>query len=49
MGLKQILRKSFARLRTKIRSILQRISFSSHLSSDGLSPSGPQPLHGPLR
>jgi hypothetical protein len=47
MGLKQILRKSFAWLRTKIRSILQRISFSSRPSSDGLSPSGPQPLHGP--
>ncbi len=46
MGLKHTLRKSFARLRTSIRSVLQYISSSSLPSSDDLTPSGPQPLRG---
>lgn len=47
MGLKQTLRESFARLRMGICSVLERILFSTPLSSDDLAPSGPQLLLGP--
>lgn len=44
MGLKQILKESFAQLRTSVHSVLQRIS--PQLSYP-FSLSGPQPLRSP--